>query len=255
MSGSSDREARKEERLRTEEAAEAQRRQQRIKLASAIAFLAVAAVAILIVVSQNQSSGGDSGNLQAVAEVEEELQGIPQDGMVLGQPGAEVAALEFADLQCPVCKAYSEQVLPQIVETQVRTGEAKLDFRAYTIIDADSVPAAAAAIAAGEQGKGWNFVEIFYRNQGLERSGYVTDDFLTAVAEAAGVPNLEKWDRTRKSKAVLAEVEDSTKEAQDLGFTGTPSFAVEGPGTNGLEAIGTPNSAGALEASIAAATK
>jgi protein-disulfide isomerase len=257
MSGRQDREARREERLREDEqAGAAQRRQNMIKLASAIAFIAVAIVVVLVVVSQNQGSdsGGDSSNLDGVAEVKQELAGIPQNEMVLGEPSAKVTAIEFADLQCPVCKGYSEEVLPQVIDNQVRTGEAKLSFRNYTIIDEQSIPAGAAALAAGKQGHGWNFVKLFYRNQGAEHSGYVTDEFLTAIAEGAGVPDIDRWNSDRKSKAILDEVSATTTEARELGFTGTPSFALEGPGAKGTEAIGTPGSAGALESAIAGAS-
>lgn len=236
------------------EQSEQERRQRLIKIASAVAFLAVAVVAVLIVVSQSQSEGGDSSNLEGVAEVERELTGIPQDGMVLGDPSAKVTVLEFADLQCPVCKAYSEEVLPRVIENRVRGGEAKLSFRNYTIIDERSITAGAAAVAAGMQGRGWNFVELFYRNQGIEGTDYVTDEFLTAIAEEAGVPDIARWNSDRKSKAVLAEVEETTSEAQRLGFNGTPSFAMEGPGTKGLEALGTPESVEALETAISAAS-
>lgn len=230
-----------------------ERRQNLIKLASALAFIAVAVVVVLIVISGNQSSGGDSSELESVAEVKQELSGIPQDGMVLGDPKAKVTVLEFADLQCPVCKGYSEEVLPQVIENRVRGGEAKLSFRNFIIIDELSIPAGAAALAAGEQGRGWNFVELFYRNQGIERSGYVTDEFLTAIAEGAGVPDIGRWNRDRKSKAILEEVAASTAEAQELGFNGTPSFAMEGPGAKGTEALGTPESAAALESAISSA--
>lgn len=231
-----------------------ERRQRLIKIVSAVAFLAVAVVAVLIVISQSQSEGGDSSNLEGVAEVKQELAGIPQDGMVLGDAGAKSTVLEFADLQCPVCKAYSEEVLPQVIESRVRSGEARLSFRNFTIIDERSITAGAAAVAAGMQDRGWNFVELFYRNQGIEGTDYVTDEFLTAIAEEAGVPDIARWNSDRKSKAVLAEVEESTAEAQQLGFNGTPSFAIEGPGTKGLEALGTPESVGALESAISAAS-
>jgi len=42
----------------------------------------------------------------------------------------------------------------------------------------------------------------------------------------------------------------TSTEAEDLGFTGTPSFAIQGPGTDGLEPLGTPGSAGDLESAI-----
>jgi protein-disulfide isomerase len=170
--------------------------------------------------------------------------------MVLGNPGAKVKVLEFGDLQCPFCKGYAEEVLPQVIENRVRSGEATLDFRNFTIIGPQSKPAGAAAIAAGEQGRGWNFVELFYRNQGTEDTGYADDEFLTAIAKAAGVPDLGKWNRARKSKTAIARVEATNAEAENLGFSGTPSFALEGPGTTGVEAIGTPESVDALESAI-----
>jgi protein-disulfide isomerase len=254
VSGRSDREARREERLREEDpAGTTERRQKLIKTGSAAAFLALAAVAVLIVVSQSQTGGGDSGNIRHASEVNRELAGIPQNGMVLGGPSAKATVLEFADLQCPFCKGFSEEVLPQVIESRVRSGEAKLDFRNYTIIGPESKPAGAAAIAAGEQGRGWNFVEIFYRNQGSEDSGYVTNEFLAAIAKAAGVPDVAKWNADRKSERVLAEVARSTDQAERLGFTGTPSFAVEGPGTSGPKALEAPVSASELEAAISSA--
>jgi len=134
MSGRRDREARREERLQEEASSEAaERRQRLIKLGSAMAFLAVVVVAVLIVISAGQSGGGDT-SLEGVAQVKRLLSGVPQQGMVLGKPGAKVKLVEFGDLQCPVCKGYSEEILPPLIEGQVASGKAKLDFRNYTII-------------------------------------------------------------------------------------------------------------------------
>jgi len=252
MSGKRDREARREERLREDaDVASDERRRRLIKLGSAAAFLAVAVVAVLIVVaSSGGGSGGDASNLKEVAEVEQLLEGIPQHGMVLGEPSAKATLLEFGDLQCPFCKGVSEEVLPAVIENQIAGGQAKLSFNNFTIIGPQSVPAGAAAIAAGKQGRGWNYVELFYRNQGEENSGYVTDEFLTAVAKGAGVPNIAKWNRDRKAKSTIEEVEATTAKAEGLGFSGTPSFAVKGPGVDGLETLGTPGSSDDLESAI-----
>ena len=94
----------------------------------------------------------------------------------------------------------------------------------------DSTEAAKAALAAGEQNRYWNYIELFYRNQGLEDSGYVTDDFLEKVAKGAGVPDIAKWNQDRedpKWDKVLSKVHS---DAQTLGFSSTPSFLLEGPG-------------------------
>jgi protein-disulfide isomerase len=250
LSAKKDRERRREERLLAETAAQGQDRRRRLlQIASAAVFLAVAAVLVLIVVSGNQTSGGDT-KLEGVGAVNRLLAGISEEGLTLGDPKAKVTLVEFGDLKCPVCRAFSEEVIPEVIESKIRSGSAKIEFRNYTIIDAESTPAGAAAIAAGEQGRGWNFIELFYRNQGLETAHYVSDEFLTAIAKGAGVEDIARWNRERRSRRILAEVSKSTEEAKQLGFEGTPSFAVEGPATHGLEAKGFLESAGEIEDAI-----
>jgi protein-disulfide isomerase len=226
---------------------DAERRSQLLKLAAGAAFLVVAVVLVLIVISATSNSGGDT-NLEGRAEVDDLLAGITQRDMVLGDPQSKVELIEFGDLQCPVCKGYSEEILPPIIENQVKKGRVKIDFRNYTIIGEQSVGAGAAALAAGTQGRGWNFVELFYRNQGAENSGYADDEFLEAVAKGAGVKNLAKWNAERGE--LTGKVETTSQEAQNLGFDGTPSFAIKGPNTEGLELLGTPGSTGDIEAAI-----
>jgi protein-disulfide isomerase len=228
--------------------AEPERRQRLLQMAAGAAFLVLAVVLVLIVVSSSGGSGGDT-NIEDKAEVNRALNGIPQAGMVLGDPEAPVELVEFGDLQCPVCAGYAKEILPSIIENQVKKGEVKIAFRNLTIIGEESIPAGAAALAAGEQGRGWSYLELFYRNQGEERSGYVTDEFLEAVAKAAGVKDLARWNLRRKH--LTGEVEKTTAEGEELGFNGTPSFAVEGPGSKGLEPLGTPESAGSLGEAIA----
>jgi protein-disulfide isomerase len=227
---------------------DAERRTRMLQLASGAVFLTVAVVLVLIVVAT--SSGGDGGDtdLEGAAAVNGQLAGIPQRGMVLGDPGAPVELIEFADLQCPYCKAFTEEVLPPIIETQLENGQVKIAFHNFTIIGEQSLPAGAAALAAGAQGRGWNFVELFYRNQGTEDSGYADDAFLEAVAKGAGVRDLAKWNRERDE--FTAKVEATTAEAEQLGFNGTPSLAIRGPKTDGLEPIETPGSTGDLESAI-----
>jgi protein-disulfide isomerase len=250
MSGKNSREARREERLQAESAGKQEERRKRLlQIGSAAVFLAIVIVAVLIVVNQSESDGGDT-SLEGVAAVRSELKGIPQSELTLGDPSAKVILAEFGDLQCPVCKGFAEEVVPEVIDSKVRSGEARIEFRNFTIINEESVPAAVAAVAAGKQGRGWNFVELFYRNQGLEASGYVTDEFLTEVARGAGVPNIAQWNKDRKSASVLNQVQSETDEAESLGLSGTPSFVITGPNAQGKEVLGTPGSAEGLEEAI-----
>jgi protein-disulfide isomerase len=251
MSDRREREKRREERLQEEAKVDSgERRTRLLQMGAAAVFLAIVAVAVLIVVNGNSDSGGDAENLVGIESVDALAKGISQQGMVLGDPKAKVELVEYGDLQCPVCKAYAEDFLPQIIENKVRNGEAKVGFRNFAFLGPQSAPAGAAALAAGAQGRGWEYLELFYRNQGRENSGYADDEFLTAVAEGAGVKDIAKWNRDRESAKFTDEVVATTEEAQNLGFTGTPSFSIRGPNSNGLELLGTPSSPGEIEEAI-----
>jgi protein-disulfide isomerase len=227
------------------------RRQRLLQLSAGGVFLAIiVVVVVIIVVSSGSSSGGDPSKLAGKAEVEKLLAGIPQSGTALGKPDAPVKVFEYGDLQCPYCKANAEEVTPEIIENQVRKGEVSITFRNFIIIGPESIPAGEAALAAGAQGKGWNFIELFYRNQAEENSGYVTEEFIESVGKEAGIPDLAKWNEERKSGKYKKQIEATSKQAAKLGFSGTPSFAAEGPGSKGLELMGTPETTGQIEEAI-----
>jgi protein-disulfide isomerase len=256
MSARKDREERRAERVAAEsEAAAADRRRRILRLAAGAGFLAVIAVVVVVIVAGSGSSkGGDPTQIVEAGAVDALLAKSPQQQLTIGRPDAPVHLFEYGDLQCPYCKAFSETEIPAAIAGPVDAGTAQITFRNMLIIGPDSLPAGAAAIAAGEQGRGWNYIETFYRNQGEENSGYVTEDFLEAVARAAGVKDMATWNKRRKSKAVREEATRTTESAEaTLGFHATPSFAIEGPGTDGLELLDTPESPEQLEEAIARA--
>jgi protein-disulfide isomerase len=243
-----EKERRRVERVAAERAeADAARRKRLVTGAAAAAFAAVIVVVALVVISQ---SGGEDegGEPAAVPEVVSAIDGLPQSGTRLGDPRAEVTISEFADLQCPACAQYAETVVPDLVEGPVAAGEASLDFRNFTILGPESITAAEAALAAGEQDRLWQFVETFYARQGGEGSGYVTDEFLTEVATDAGVPDIDQWEQDRTDPRWGEQIAAGERDAIDAGFQGTPSILVEGPG--GSEPLGTVGSLAEIEAAI-----
>jgi protein-disulfide isomerase len=252
MSNQRDREKRREERIAAEsQASSGDRRTRLLQFAAGGVFLAIIVVVVVIIVAgSSSSSGGDASNVEHTAEVSKIVEGIPQNKLVLGKASAPTTLIMYGDLQCPVCKAYIEEILPPVISTDVKSGKVKLIYRDFIIISEESIPAGEAALAAGEQGKGWTFIETFYRNQGEERSGYVTEEFLESIGKASGIPDIDKWNKERTSGKFTKQVEKTTSQAQNLGFSGTPSFAIEGPHSDGLELLNTPESTGAIEEAI-----
>jgi hypothetical protein len=119
------------------------------------------------------------------------LGGIPQHGNVLGEPNAPATLIEFAEPQCPLCGVWARETLPTVVRNYVRTGKVKVVFHGIAFIrpTGDSESALRALLAAGRQGRLFQLLDLFYRNQGEEGSGWVTDKLLRLFGQA--IPGLD----------------------------------------------------------------
>ena len=213
----------REKRLAAEAKAQStDKRQNLAKILGIAAFLVVVGVVVAVVAlsgGDDGNGGGSGGNASA------SIEGLDQAGNRLGDANAPVTLVEFGDLQCPVCRQYAEEILPDVINGPVKDGTANMEFENWAILGPDSSLAARAAIAAGEQDRMWSFIEAFYDQQGAENAGYVTDDFLTDIAEDAGVPDIDKWNVDRESPAADNALTRIDALATDNGFSGTPSFA------------------------------
>jgi protein-disulfide isomerase len=187
---------------------------------------AVLIVAIAVAISQaGGSSSGADGDLGGAEAARALFRGIPQKGIAAGDPGAVVTLTEFADLQCPFCREYTEAVLPTLVRRYVRTGEVRMVFRNLAFIGPDSARAARLAAAAGLQDRLWQFTDLIYRNQAEENSGYVTDSYLRQIAGGAGVDAARAFDDATGA-AVSGQLDAAARQAQRFHIASTPSFVL-----------------------------
>jgi protein-disulfide isomerase len=201
------------------------RRRRRLWLVGACAVVAAIVVAIAIGVSRSDSGPTTESLAADTASTNALLDGIPQRGIELGSPTAPVTLTEFADLQCPFCRRYTEKVFPTVVRDYVRTGKVRMVFRGLSFIGADSVVAARAAGAAAQQNRLWQFVDVFYKNQKDENSGYVRTKFLRQIGAAAGL-DVARLERDATTDAVQRRLTDANSEADRLGIKSTPSFVL-----------------------------
>jgi protein-disulfide isomerase len=201
------------------------RRTQLIVLGVLAALILIAA----IVISQSGSDDSDGGESSSddTAAVESALEGIPQEGVFLGEEGAPVVT-EFVDLQCPFCAEFSTRAFNDVVEQHVRPGEILYELRVISFLGQDSGKAAEMAAAAALQNRLYEFTETFYLNQGEENSGYVTEEFLTEIAEKTPGLDAEQALADRSSPEAEDLIAENEDRATALNVNSTPTFLLTG---------------------------
>ena len=184
-------------------------------------------VAILVVVSVVVAGGGDSGTTTTSGAASSALfDGIPQNGTELGAKNAPVTFIQFEDLQCPICRDYQQEGFPGVVDEYVKPGKVKLRFVGMHFLGPDSTKALEYTLAAGEQGKLWQFADSLYANQGAENSGWVTDSMLETIAGDLGL-DYAKLQTDASSPVVQQQMQSMAAEATQRQVPGTPTFYVQ----------------------------
>jgi protein-disulfide isomerase len=159
------------------------------------------------------------------------FKGIPQRLNALGKASAPVTMIEFADLQCPFCRDYAGSALPGLVARYVRAGRARFVFSGMHFIGPDSEKALRAVYAAGLQGRLWQYLDLLYKNQGLENEGWVTDDLLRSVGASLPGFDTDKLLADMGSAEVTNALAASDRQAQNAIVNSTPTFFAGKTGT------------------------
>jgi len=215
--------------LEEAESSRANRRKRLIQLGGVVGVVAIIIAVILIATGGSPKKGivkGAAANA-TVTEVSALLSGIPQSSALLGNPKAPVTLQYFGDLECPVCQSFTLGALPTLIEKYVRKGKMKIEYLSLETATREPstfVDQQVAALAAGKQNLMWDYIELFYHEQGQEDSGYVTESYLQGIAQQVKGLNLAKWSSDRNSSALSTAVSNGEKAAVHAGFTGTPSF-------------------------------
>jgi protein-disulfide isomerase len=218
------------------EASGAARRKRLIQLGSVIGAVVVIVVVILVATSGSggkktleKPTNGTGGTTKVEKEVVSLLGGIPQNGNTLGDPKAPVTLQYFGDLECPICRQFTEGALKPLIEKYVRTNKLKIEYR--NLETATREPETfrtqqSAALSAGKQQKAWDYIELFYHQQGEEDTGYVTESYLQGLAKQVPGLNLTTWTTDRSNPEFTNAITADAQAANNVGFTGTPSFLI-----------------------------
>jgi protein-disulfide isomerase len=208
----------------------------------------VAGVLAAIISISVGEGGPQAQRIGDVGPVQQLFGGIAQEGATLGDPDADIDISLFTDLRCAPCADYQIGTIDPLIEELARTDEAQFTLRHYSLGSESKTLAAEAAVAAGEQGRQWQFADLLMRN--LEAAGAeVDDDFLADVANSLGELDADQWRADRTSAAVAETLANDEEEGAALELSGEgPSVLVTGP--DGTEDLGVEPSREEIEAAV-----
>lgn len=195
---------------------------------------AIIVAGVLIGVSLSGDDGSGDVDETAIAQIKENVEGIPAAGLTLGKANAPVTITEYSDIACIHCKAAAEDTVPEVITELVRTGKAKLVYAPTAFISASSERGALGVLAAAKQDAAWPFAEALFGIQGNAASDWLSDGDMEAVAKALGL-NVDEWRTAYQGSEVEQEYLAAVRAVKDAGVTSTPTFVVTGPG--GTETI------------------
>jgi protein-disulfide isomerase len=225
------RDAARAARVEAEQAAAAstQRKKRLAIILGSFAAVAVIAVVLIATTSGNDGPGKidkKTGKLPGSADVAAMVGGIPQSGITLGNPKAKTTVVEFIDPQCPICKAFANEVFPTLVQDYIRPGKIRYELRTLTFIGPDSIEGAKFLNAAGFQNKMFNATELLYLNQGEENSGYMTPSFMATIGNSIPGFNTPKAAADAKTPKATALLGAANALASRYAVNGTPTVLV-----------------------------
>jgi protein-disulfide isomerase len=191
---------------------------------------AVVLAALAIGLSLALSGGGKKKPTAASVDADiSAVAGVQEHGLVLGNPLARVTLTEYIDISCPICQDYVVNTFPQIVQRYVRSGKVKVEARVLDFLGPSSPRGRQLVLAAGEQNRAWQMIELLYHNQGDERDEWLTQDLAQALA--AKVPGLDsaKLFDDASSSAVAQQATQMDVEGRQDQIQGTPTFVLTTP--------------------------
>ncbi|HVB20227.1 MAG TPA: thioredoxin domain-containing protein [Candidatus Paceibacterota bacterium] len=199
--------------------------------------IAVVAAGLLIAgaVVWNGSHPAPAGSPQAgtAPSVAVDIKNVKTDGEpFIGQANAPVTVAEWSDYQCPFCKQFELNTLPQIIADYVNAGKVKVVFKDFQFLGPDSQVDAeyARAVWALYPAQFSEWRTAFYSQEPQENSLSAADNLafiLKVTGSVSGIDvNKIKADVAANQSTYDATINADKTEAANFGIQATPSFVI-----------------------------
>lgn len=163
------------------------------------------------------------------------------DDPQIGDKNAKVVMIEFSDFQCPFCRRFYTQTLPDLENEYITTGKVLFVYRDFPLdsIHPGARPSAVAAECADEQGKWREYHNKIFDEQNTQGQGTVqfSNDDLKRWATEIGL-NTASFNSCLDSNKYDSEVSKDFQDGSSAGVGGTPTFYIGNPQRGYVELVG-----------------
>jgi protein-disulfide isomerase len=137
-----------------------------------------------------------------------------------GPADAPVTIVEFTDFQCPYCA----KVVPALNQAlEKNPDKVKLVYKAFPLSTHPFArKAAAAAVAAGRQGKFWEFHDLLFQNYNR-----LNDQVIQELAQQLGL-DMQKFDKDMNDPQITQVVNQDYLDGRKAEVRGTPTIFING---------------------------
>jgi protein-disulfide isomerase len=143
----------------------------------------------------------------------------------VGRAYAPVTIVEFSDFQCPYCGRFVQDVRPDLFKHYVDTGQVAFVYKHMAILGDESTWAAEAAECAADQGQFWEYHNLLFAHQAGENQGAFAKDKLLGFARDLKL-DMAQFEPCLENDQTLDRVQTDTREGQQAGVHGTPTFFI-----------------------------
>lgn len=153
-------------------------------------------------------------------------EGVEFSAHIKGNPDAPTKLVEYSDFQCPAC-AQAFPVVQQLLEEH--GDKISFEYKHFPLfsIHPHAVPAARAAEAAGQQGQFFAMHDKLFEEQSVWSNAASPNVYFEQYAEELEL-DMKLFKRHLNASVIDDKINDEFNEARELGFTGTPSFMLNG---------------------------
>ncbi|MEK6896801.1 MAG: DsbA family protein [Nanoarchaeota archaeon] len=214
---------------------------------SAFILLGILVIGAFFVLSGKTTGTGNivadnpsAGNLPAPSP--QAVQVNADDDAVMGDKNAPVTIIEFSDYQCPFCRKFWQETLPQIKQNYVDTGKVKFVYRDFPLnFHEGAIPYAEAANCARENGGDEAYFKM--HDKIFEEQNVLDGGSVSSTVQYPGAETLKQWARDLgydissclDSGKYQNEIQKDFADGGNAGVQGTPGFFINGKPLSGAQ--------------------